>query len=113
MLGRPIAARKQKQNLAANGGFRYADYEVKPEELCGKGPYVVDVQLIAGMMPANLVNDIQTVGFDYGMSPRQIANNIVAGHLVLHEQSHGRQPTLKFAAQTSGTLMEEFQTRLG
>ena len=87
VLGRPIAARKQKQNLAANGGYRYADYEVKPEELCGKGPYVVDVKLIAGMVPVNLVNEIQSVGFDYGMSPRQIANNIVAGHLVLHEQS--------------------------
>ena len=86
VLGRPISARKQKQNLAANGGYRYADYEVKQDELCGKGPYVVEVKLIAGMVPVNLVNEIQTVGFDYGMSPRQIADNIVAGHLVLHER---------------------------
>ncbi len=85
VLGRPLATRKQKRNLAANGGFRYADYEVKREELCGKGPYVVDVKLVAGMVPVNLVNDIQTTGFDYGMSARQVATNIVSGHLVLHE----------------------------
>ena len=86
VLGHPLAARKQKQNLAANGGSRYAEYEVKREELCGKGPYSVDVKLIAGMVPVNLVNEIQTVGFDYGLSPREVANRVVAGHLVLHER---------------------------
>jgi hypothetical protein len=86
VLGRPVAARKHKQNLEANGGYRWAEYEVKRRELCGPGPYSVQVQLISGMVPVNLVNDIQTVGFDYGMSPRQVADNIVAGHLVLHER---------------------------
>jgi hypothetical protein len=38
------------------------------------------------MVPVNLVNEIQSVGFDYGMSPRQIANNIVAGHVLVHER---------------------------
>ncbi len=85
-LGHPVAVRKQKQNLAANGGERYAEYKVKREELCGKGPYSVDVKLIAGMVPVNLVNEIQTVGFDYGLSPREVANRVVAGHLVLHER---------------------------
>jgi hypothetical protein len=86
VLGRPIAARKHKQNLEANGGQRWAHYNVSREELTGNGPYVVDVKLIAGMVPSNLINDIQIVGFDYGMSPRQVANNVVAGHLVLHER---------------------------
>ncbi len=87
VLGRPISARKQKQNLEANGGERWAEYEVKREELCGShGPYTIDVKLYAGMVPVNLVNEIQSVGFDYGMSPRQIANNIVAGHVLVHER---------------------------
>jgi hypothetical protein len=86
VLGRPLAARKQKQNLEANGGQRWAHYKVAREELTGNGPYMVDVKLIAGMVPSNLINDIQIVGFDYGMSPRQVANNVRAGHLVLHER---------------------------
>ena len=85
-LGRPIVARKQKQNLEANGGERWANYEVKGKELCGHGPYTIDVKLYAGMVPVNLVNEIQSVGFDYGMSPRQIAHNIVAGHVLVHER---------------------------
>jgi hypothetical protein len=87
LLGRPYLARKQKQNLEANGGERWADYEVKREELCGShGPYTIDAKLYAGMVPVNLVNEIQSVGFDYGMSPRQVANNIVAGHVLVHER---------------------------
>ena len=46
----------------------------------------MEVKLIAGMVPVNLVNEIQTVGFDYGMSPRQIADNIVVNQLVVHER---------------------------
>jgi len=86
VLGRPISARKQKQNLEANSGERWAEYEVKREALCGHGPYTIDVKLYAGMVPVNLVNEIQLAGFDYGMSPRQIANNIVAGHVLVHER---------------------------
>ena len=86
MLGHPLGARKQKHNLEANGGYRYADYEVKAKELCGQGPYTVDVKLIAGMVPVNLVNEIQTVGFDYNLSPRQVGDRIVEGRLILHER---------------------------
>jgi phosphosulfolactate phosphohydrolase-like enzyme len=35
----------------------------------------------------NLVNEVKTIGFDYGMSPRQIADNLVAGHMVIWEKS--------------------------
>ncbi len=88
VLGHPQVLRKQKQNLAANDGHAWARYHVKSDKLCGGGPYTIDVQLIAGMIPPNLINDIQIVGFDYGMSPRQIANGVVAGHLVIeHRQT--------------------------
>src|SRR5262245_10795830 len=79
--GRPLLDRKQKQNLEV-GGHRWAEYEVKPWQLTGRGPYSVTVRLIAGMVPVNLVNAISDVGFDYGLSPRRIADRIVAGHLV-------------------------------
>jgi hypothetical protein len=85
VYGRPLLDRKQKQNLPA-GSHRWAEYEIKPCELTGRGPYYVTARFIAGMVPVNLVNEISDVGFDYGLSPRVIADRIVAGHLVIHER---------------------------
>ncbi|MBW3542499.1 MAG: cytochrome c family protein, partial [Planctomycetes bacterium] len=53
VLGRPLAARKHKQNLEP-GGERYGVYTIGPERLTGCGPYTAQVQLIAGMVPVNL-----------------------------------------------------------
>lgn len=39
------------------------------------------------MVPINLIHEIQDVGFDYGMSPRQVAQAIVDGHLTLWERA--------------------------
>jgi Cytochrome c554 and c-prime len=86
VLGRPIGARKQKQNLEVDG-HRWAEYEIPRRNLTSRGPYTIRVQLIAGMVPVNLVHEISDVGFDYGMSAAQVANNVVAGHLVVHERT--------------------------
>ena len=34
----------------------------------------------------NLIHEIQDVGFDYGMSPREVGQAVVDGHLVLWER---------------------------
>lgn len=86
VLGRPIGARKHKQNIEANGQ-RWARYTVKRAQLTGHGPYSAQVDLVAGMVPVNLVQEISSVGFDYDMSAREIADAIVAGHLVLQSSS--------------------------
>ena len=86
VLGRPLGARKHKQNLESKAGKRYARYHVKPSALSGRGPYTVSVQLIAGMVPVNLIHEISPAGFDYGMSARDVARGVVDGHLVLHER---------------------------
>jgi hypothetical protein len=39
------------------------------------------------MVPVNLVHAISIAGFDYDLSARELADRIVAGHLVLHERS--------------------------
>ena len=39
------------------------------------------------MVPVNLIGDIMDVGFDYNMSPREVADAIVAGHQVLWEKT--------------------------
>lgn len=86
IAGRPQGARKHKQNIEPNGS-RWARYSVSRSQLTGCGPYCAKVQLIAGMVPVNLVHAISPAGFDYCMSAREVADAVVAQHMVLHERS--------------------------
>ena len=87
IYGRPRGARKQKQNIPANG-HRWATYKVNKKQLTGNGPYTATVELVAGMVPVNLLHDIQEVGFDYGMSAKDIGDAVVEGHQVLWRREH-------------------------
>jgi nitrate/TMAO reductase-like tetraheme cytochrome c subunit len=80
--GRILGARIHKQGLISNGS-RWAKYEVDSKALNGNGPYKVTVELKAAMVPVNLIGAIAGVGFDYGLSPREIADAVVEGHVVL------------------------------
>ena len=84
LTGRPRGARKHKQGIAP-GDSVWGKYKVEARALTGKGPYRARIQLIAGMVPVNLLNAIKVVGFDYGMSAREVAEKVVDGHLVLWE----------------------------
>ena len=64
-----------------------AHYEVSHEQLKGCGPYTIRVQLIAGMVPVNLIHEISDVGFDYCMTARQVARGVVNGHMVIYEDT--------------------------
>jgi hypothetical protein len=85
LTGRPRGARKHKQNIEPLGR-RWARYRVAPSQLTGRPPYRVNIRVIAGMVPVNLINVIKIVGFDYDMSARQVAERVVEGHLVLWER---------------------------
>jgi nitrate/TMAO reductase-like tetraheme cytochrome c subunit len=85
LMGRTLGARIHKQGIEANGS-RWASYKVDGNYLSGQPPYHVKVELKAGMIPVNLVSAIMGVGFDYGMSPRDIADGVLAGHQVLWER---------------------------
>ncbi len=84
LTGRPLGARKHKQGIPP-GDSVWGHYKVPAQDLTGNGPYKARVQLVAGMIPVNLLNEIKGVGFDYFLSARQIAEKVVAGHLVLWE----------------------------
>ncbi|MEO1984223.1 MAG: multiheme c-type cytochrome [Fuerstiella sp.] len=86
VLGRPIGARKHKKILEVDG-VRHASYEVTPNQLRGPGTYTIRMQLIAGMVPVNLVHVISDVGFDYGMSAKAVADGVVDGHMVLYDRT--------------------------
>ena len=85
LTGRPVGARKHKQNIEPLGR-RWARYRVPPSQLSGNPPYRINVRVVAGMVPVNLVNFIKIVGFDYDMSAKEVADRVVAGHLVLWEK---------------------------
>jgi hypothetical protein len=83
--GRPLGARIHRVSIGPLES-RWANYEVSAEELTGAAPYSVRARLIAGMIPPNLVDEIQHVGFDYGLSPRKVAARVVAGRQVLWDE---------------------------
>ncbi|WP_420411338.1 multiheme c-type cytochrome [Roseibium sp.] len=82
IYGRPRGARKHKQNLEP-GASRTAKYKVPSNKLKKGERYTVSVKLVSQMVPVNLIAAIQGAGFDYGMSPAQIAREVVKGSSVL------------------------------
>ena len=85
LIGRPVNVRKHRMMIEPNGS-RWATYEVEGLALTLRGPYKAHIELIVGMVPVNLINEIKDVGFDYGMSPRKVADGVLAGHVVLWER---------------------------
>jgi hypothetical protein len=85
LQGGPRGARKHKKGIEP-GGRRTPVYTVDEKALQGPGEYRIRVALKAAMVPVNLVREIAEVGFDYGLSPRAIARELIQNHLVLHER---------------------------
>ncbi|MGH1362695.1 MAG: multiheme c-type cytochrome [Calditrichia bacterium] len=87
ILGRPVGARKHRQVIPPLQS-RWPEYVVSEDDLKGtSGPYQLNVKFIAQMVPINLIFEIQSVGFDYNMSPREIADAILAGQQVLYDRT--------------------------
>ena len=86
LLGRNAGARLHKRGIEPLGN-RVARYQVGVGALTGQRPYRIDMQLVAGMVPVNLVREVQGVGFDYGMSPQLVARNLLAGYMTLAERT--------------------------
>ena len=84
LTGRPNDARKHRQSIVPLNS-KWASYSTGSIENAA-WPLKLNVKLIAGMVPVNLVNEISDMGFDYNMSPKEIADAVVAGHQVLWER---------------------------
>ena len=67
-------------------GQRWAEYVVDGDALPGKGPYRADIKLISQPAPVNLLVAIQSVGFDYGLTPRQAGDALIAGAQILWQR---------------------------
>ena len=87
LTGRPADVRKHRRTIPPRG-TKWASYVVRREALeATNGPYLATIRLKAAMVPVNLVHEVADVGFDYGMTERQVADAIVAGHLTLRERT--------------------------
>lgn len=100
--GRPTGARIQRRGIEALA-CRWADYKVKASELSDPGPYKVRIRFLAGMVPVNLITEIKVAGFDYNMSPREVADAIKHGQTLLYDkeltlQLDGKKPTINLSA---------------
>ena len=76
LQGRSSGARKQGVVIPP-GGSRWAPFVVEKQQLTGNPPYKVNIKFIAQMVPVNLVGDIAEVGFDYNMSAKKVADEVV------------------------------------
>jgi hypothetical protein len=86
ITGEPFTERNHRKGINP-GSHRWGKYKVKAKQLTGNGPYQVTAKLMAQMIPINLVDAIQHVGFDYGMSPREVGDAVVAGKEILLEKN--------------------------
>ena len=83
--GEPTTERNHRKGIEPLGN-RWASYEVEGDALTGKGPYTATVRLNSQMVPVNLITAVQRVGFDYGMSAKDVADAVVEGADILWEK---------------------------
>ena len=83
--GEPTTERNHRKGIEPLGN-RWASYEVDGEKLTGKGPYTASIRLNSQMVPVNLITAVQRVGFDYGMSAKDVADAVVEGADILWEK---------------------------
>ncbi|MBC2600858.1 multiheme c-type cytochrome [Puniceicoccus vermicola] len=86
LLGHPPDTRKIVNSLPPNGSLT-GRYVVTKDQLTGKGPYLVNLRFISQMMPVHLVWEISGVGFDYGLSAKEVGDRLVKGALTLWEHN--------------------------
>ena len=83
--GEPTTERNHKKGIEPNGE-RWAKYDVTRGALTGKGPYKATIKLNAQAVPVNLLLAMQNVGFDYGMTPRELGDALIAGTQTLWQR---------------------------
>lgn len=82
LVGRPLGARKHKKTIEPLGK-RTASYSVDADKLQKGEDYKIKVELVAQMIPVHLITAIKESGFDYSMSPKELAEGVVGGASVL------------------------------
>ena len=95
--GRTRGSRKHRTGIPA-GQSRIASYEVPAESLRSGETYTIDARLIFQPVPINLIHESQPAGFDYGLSPKEVADRIVKDATEIWR----RTATVRYAPVTKG-----------
>ena len=82
IYGRLEGVRKHRRNIEPMG-HRTAKYHVDGDLLTGDGRYRIEFRFVSQAVPVNLVHHTMHGGIDYGMSPRELAEAIVEGAVVV------------------------------
>jgi len=85
--GEPATERNHKKGIEPLGS-RWAKYRISSRALTGHEPYTASVKLKAQAVPVNLLIAIQDVGFDFGLTPRNLGESLVSGTQTLWETKH-------------------------
>lgn len=86
MFGGIPDLRLQKKSIEA-GGHRWASYRVDEKLLTGAKPYNLKIKMVAGQLPPHLINALADVGYEYGLSARDVGNKLVDLYRVLWEKN--------------------------
>ena len=76
LYGRTRGSRKHRTGIPA-GQARTATYHIPADRLNHGESYDIEAKLIFQPVPVNLVHATQSVGFDYGLSSKKVADRIV------------------------------------
>lgn len=82
LTGQPANVRKHRQTIPPSA-TRIAKYKINKSQLAGASQITIEYKLKSAPVPVNLISEISSVGFDYGMSAREVADKLVANHQVI------------------------------
>lgn len=86
LYGQPKGARKHRKGIEPLGS-RTAHYSVDSDLLTEPGEYQISIKFISQALPISLVTATMHAGFDYKMTPRQVADKLVEGAVVIRERN--------------------------
>jgi len=110
LLGRPNSVRKHRKTIRPLDS-KWAKYKIKRAQLSeSEGPYKANIKLIAGMVPVNLIHAIEIAGFDYDMSPRDVAEEVVKAHITVWERDIVLNPG-RIEAQPNQSITQEMSKK--
>lgn len=84
LYGQPAGARKHRTVLST-GEQVEGDYPIELDATVA-WPLSVSIRLIGQMVPVNLVAEVAAAGFDYQMSPAEVARRVVEGAEVIRSR---------------------------
>ncbi len=102
LYGRNRNTRKHRGGIPP-GQSRTAAYRVPADKLRPGQTYTIEARLMFQPLPISLIYEIQSVGFDYDMSPKEVADRLVKDTTEIWR----RKATVRYGANGIETALHE------